>query len=446
MNNEGFVNIASVFTDKNERTIEKLKEIYLDHQRMVEKISSLTSEYITEENLKGKKILLKPNWVRHSVKPADELCLRTNDNFILAALEVVLSKSPASVVIGDAPVQGCRWEKMISEKFIERVENLSNKYKIPVTLKDFRRVVFYAKDNRSITNRKPLDEYIIFDVAEKSYLEPITSSEKNLFRVTQYNPDRFTESHKKGMHKYCITKELFKADVVISLPKVKTHQKAGITAALKNLVGVNGDKDFLPHHRLGGTGMGGDCYPGKNYLRYTAEILQDNANRRLGKKSYKFWVRMSAMIWRFSLPRSTDHLAAGWYGNDTTWRMVMDLNTIVNFGKEDGTISDKPQRILYSLCDGIIGGEGDGPLKPDPLNLGVICFSNDSARTDICMASMMGMDVNKIPLLVAAKSFMSDRKISIIYNGSVVSLEDLKKDSVKAVPPPGWVNYLKVSD
>ena len=357
-----------------------------------------------------------------------------------------MSKSPASVVIGDAPVQGCRWEKMISEKFIERVENLSNKYKIPVTLKDFRRVVFYAKDNRSITNRKPLDEYIIFDVAEKSYLEPITSSEKNLFRVTQYNPDRFTESHKKGMHKYCITKELFKADVVISLPKVKTHQKAGITAALKNLVGVNGDKDFLPHHRLGGTGMGGDCYPGKNYLRYTAEVLQDNANRRLGKKSYKFWVRMSAMIWRFSLPRSTDHLAAGWYGNDTTWRMVMDLNTIVNFGKEDGTISDKPQRILYSLCDGIIGGEGDGPLKPDPLNLGVICFSNDSARTDICMASMMGMDVSKIPLLVAAKSFMSDRKISIRYNGSAVSLEDLKKDSVKAVPPPGWVNYLKVSD
>ena len=36
------------------------------------------------------------------------------------------------------------------------------------------------------------------------------------------------------------------------------------------------------------------------------------------------------------------------------WRMVMDLNTIVNFGKKDGTISKTPQRLLYSLCDGTL--------------------------------------------------------------------------------------------
>ena len=54
--------------------------------------------------------------MRHSVKEHDEICLRTHDNFILAALEVILAKFPAHVVIGDAPVQGCRWEKMVSEK------------------------------------------------------------------------------------------------------------------------------------------------------------------------------------------------------------------------------------------------------------------------------------------------------------------------------------------
>lgn len=443
---QGFVNIHSVFSDTHERTIESLQKIYDDHNKMMEIISGISSEYINETNIKGKKVLLKPNWVRHSVKDTDELCLRTNDNFILAALEVVISKSPASVVIGDAPVQGCRWERMITKEFTDSVNEISNKYSIPVEIKDFRRVVFYAKDNKNINNRRPLEDYIIFDVGKESYLEPITSPDKNLFRVTQYNPDRFTQSHTKGMHKYCITKELFEADIVISLPKVKTHQKAGITAALKNLVGVNGDKDFLPHHRLGGSDMGGDCYPGKNYLRYSAELLQDTANRHLGKPAYKFWVRLSAMIWRLSRPKKTDHLAAGWYGNDTTWRMVMDLNKIVNFGKHDGTLSDKPQRLLYSLCDGIIGGQGDGPLKPDPLNLGVVCFSDDSARTDISMATLMGMDVNKIPLLQAAKSFMPERKITIRYNGNEVNLNDLKKDAVKAIPPPGWVNYLKAGD
>lgn len=443
---EGFVNIESVFNNSEDRTVEKLKEIYNDHEKMMSVISSISSGHINEDTIKGKKVLLKPNWVRHSVKPTDELCLRTHDNFILAALEVVISKSPSSVVIGDAPVQGCRWEKMVTAEFIKRAEEISNKYSIPVALKDFRRVVFYAKDNENITDRRPLEDYIIFDVGKQSYLEPITSTDKNLFRVTQYNPDRFTQSHKKGMHKYCITKELFDADVVISLPKVKTHQKAGITAALKNLVGVNGDKDFLPHHRLGGTDMGGDCYPGKNYLRYTAELLQDTANRHLGKPVYKFWARASAFIWRLSRPKKTDYLAAAWYGNDTTWRMVMDLNLIVNFGKLDGTLAKTPQRILYSLCDGIVGGQGDGPLKPDPLNLGVVCFSDDSSRTDISMATLMGLDVIKIPLLQAAKTFMTDRKISIKYNGEEVRMDDLKKDAVAAIPPPGWVNYLKASD
>ena len=438
-----FVNIKSVFSNDKERNIDFLRKVYDDKKKMIEIISSISSFSINEDNIKGKRILLKPNWVKHSSNENDEICLRTNDSFILAALEVVLSKSPGHVVIGDAPVQGCRWDRMIKKEFINSVEELSKKYSITVEIKDFRRVVFYASENESTTDRSSLDEYIIFDVGEDSYLEPITSTDKNLFRVTQYNPDRFTLSHKKGMHKYCITKELFKADIVISLPKVKTHQKAGITAALKNLVGVNGDKDFLPHHRLGGTGMGGDCYPGTSYLRYISELIMDHANRRLGKPSYKFFVRVSAMIWRFSLPKKTDHLAAGWYGNDTTWRMVMDLNKIVNFGKLDGKISKTPQRILYSLCDGIVGGQGDGPLKPDPLNLGVVCFSNDSARTDLSMATLMGMNVNKIPLLNAAKSFMNADKTIITYNEQETTLEELKKDAVSAIPPPGWVDYLK---
>ena len=85
----------------------------------------------------------------------------------------------------------------------------------------------------------------------------------------EYDPDKFRYTHTKGMHKYCITKHLFDSDLVISLPKAKTHQKAGITAALKNIVGLNGDKDYLPHHRIGGTEVGGDAYPGKSYFRYS---------------------------------------------------------------------------------------------------------------------------------------------------------------------------------
>lgn len=53
---------------------------------------------------------------------------------------------------------------------------------------------------------------------------------------------------------------------------------------MKILVGVNGDKDYLPHHRLGAKGYGGDCYPGYNILRSCSEYLLDMSNRHIGEK------------------------------------------------------------------------------------------------------------------------------------------------------------------
>ena len=50
------------------------------------------------------------------------------------------------------------------------------------------------------------------------------------------------------------------ADLIINLPKWKAHSKSGLTGALKNLVGINGDKSYLPHFRRGSPSWGGDEY------------------------------------------------------------------------------------------------------------------------------------------------------------------------------------------
>jgi len=250
-------------------------------------------------------------------------------------------------------------------------------------------------------------------------------------------------SHGPGIHKYCITKELFENDIVITLPKVKTHQKTGLTNALKILVGVNGDKDFLPHHRKGSPESGGDCYPGNNLLRNLSENVLDSANRKQGKYIYKYLRKLSSLFWRLSLPNQEQNRAAAWYGNDTTWRMVMDLNKIAEYGRIDGSISNTPQRLIYSLSDGVIGGEGDGPLKPEPLPLGVICFSNHSATTDIAMGTLMGFDTNKIPLLKSAGDYSNKDVVTIFLNNNKVELNSIKSLAIKTIPPPGWVNHLK---
>jgi len=353
-----------------------------------------------------------------------------------------MEQKPSSIIIGDAPIQGCAWHKMLSNDFLDKVNGLSDKFKVPVAIKDFRRVTFDPKLNKKEEARNPLSDYIIFDLGKESYLEEI-STDESIFRVTDYAPERLAKAHRKGVHKYCISKELFKADLILSLPKVKTHQKTGITCALKNLVGLNGDKDFLPHHRIGGTSFGGDCYPGGNILRLWSEYLLDMANRRQETWTYKLFKTASTICWRLTNPQNVHHLAAAWYGNDTTWRMVLDLNKIAVYGKADGSISNKPQRVLYSLCDGIIGGQGNGPLEPEPLPLGIISLTNDSLINDICMATLMGFNYKKIPLLARPSKIIDWKNTKIFMDNQLIELEELKEYSIKTLPPNGWLGYLK---
>jgi hypothetical protein len=330
---------------------------------------------------------------------------------------------------------------MLSQYFLEEVDRLRAKFKISIEIIDFRRVTFDPILNNPNKERHSLSEYIIFDLGEKSYLDPI-STDKNIFRVTNYDPDRLGESHKKGIHKYCITKELFDSDIVISIPKVKTHQKTGITCALKNLVGLNGDKDYLPHHRFGGTGFGGDCYPGKNYLRILAERVLDSANRKIGRKGYRFFLYLGLSIWKLSNPKNVHSMAAGWYGNDTTWRMVLDLNKIAIYGKVDGTLAKKPQRTLFSLIDGVIAGQGDGPLNPTPLPLGIIAFTDNSHLNDICRATLMGFNPHKFSLLRNGIDEIKSIETNIMLNGEVINITDLSSYSTLTLPPQGWIDYL----
>src|ERR1019366_3386117 len=134
-----------------------------------------------------------------------------------------------------------------------------------------------------IENGREKADYVLFDLARDSLLEPL-ATEAGKFRVTMYNPDLLSSTHAPGRHRYLIARELMQADVVINLPKLKCHKKTCVTGALKNLVGINGNKEYLPHHRKGGEALGGDCYPGNSWLKSSAENFLDAANRRLPGK------------------------------------------------------------------------------------------------------------------------------------------------------------------
>ncbi|MEI6258813.1 MAG: DUF362 domain-containing protein [Deltaproteobacteria bacterium] len=437
-----FADIRTVFKTDDQRSIEYLGALYDNKEFLYDVIEDLINSNISNEVISEKKVLIKPNWVLHNLKPEDWMCLRTNDNFLLAAVEIVLNKKPKSIIIGDAPIQDCDWEKMIDKNFIEAINKLSVKYSTPITIKDFRRTIWISKNNKVITVENPSCENIIFDVGEQSMLESVCNDKKNLFRIVNYSPDILAKNHKHGMHKYCITKDLFESDVVITIPKVKTHQKTGFTNSMKILVGVNTDKEFLPHHRMGATKDGGDCYQERNVFRYLAELSFDEANKnRQTNWVYQFYYFFCRVFWKLSFSKKEYSLGASWYGNDTCWRMVFDVNKVAVYGKKDGTISNEPQRVIYSLCDGIIGGQGNGPLQPTPLPLGMVSFTNNAALMDVAYGYLFKLKHEKIPFFKKAKELVDKMDYTISMNKNEASFESLSDYSIDVILPLGWQNY-----
>jgi len=431
--------IITTYNSEVECNFNNLVKLYDTIEGMSKEVKKFQEDRtLNLSQLYGSSVLVKPNWVRHNIKDSDHFCLTTHPTFILAVLDIILENKPKEVIIADAPIQGCIWDKLLPKEFYEHIQNKEKETGIPIKILDLRRKEFHGQE--LIDNKRDISNYVLFDLKENSYLEPITSV-KNKFRVTDYNPERLAKSHSKGKHQYCIAKEVFEADYIIALPKAKTHQKTGITGALKLLVGINGDKDFLPHHRVGGTGFGGDCYPGKNYILRLSEYILDQANKRIGEKGYKEYKYLSNILWKLIKKGDEYSLGAAWYGNDTTWRMVLDLNLIAKYGKINGTLEDKPQRSIIYICDGIIGGQGDGPLHPDPLPLGIIMLSDNPAEMDYALALLMGFEPDKLPLIKNALEIFPKNE-TVVLNRKEVNWETLKDFSVKTIPPPGWRKYL----
>ena len=125
-------------------------------------------------------------------------------------------------------------------------------------IRDFRRTTCVFVDGVRVSTEglQSEDRFVLFDLGRDSLLEPITDA-RDSFRVTCYDPRLLAKTHAPGRHRYLVARDIIDADVVINLPKLKTHKKAGITCALKNLIGINGNKEYLPHHRIGGSTSGG---------------------------------------------------------------------------------------------------------------------------------------------------------------------------------------------
>lgn len=399
----------------------------------------------------GSRVVLKPNWVLHENQSGAGLeCLVTHPDVLCAVLDYVLLTRPASVIVGDAPVQSCDLSRLWKQLGIKERLDAYGRRGHTVGLRDFRRTIL---SGQRLENRAPEERYVLFDLGRESLLEPITTGHER-FRVTMYNPNLLEQRHAPGRHQYLIASELLEADVVINLPKLKTHKKAGVTGALKNLVGINGNKEFLPHHRRGGGDRGGDCYQGGSWWKERAEDILDFSNQgpagagqarlnRLAELLTGVGVRMGA---------ASNDLEGSWFGNDTVWRMCLDLQRILRYGTPGGKLEHVPQRRVFSITDAIVAGEGEGPLANTPARAGFLTASANPAAAEWVHCRLMGFDPGRIPLVREAfgdfaypLARFSPSSITAATDGGTVPAADLEPALGRPfAAPAGWRGHCEL--
>jgi len=393
----------------------------------------------------GSVVLVKPNWVHHDNNTRSGVeCLYTHPTFLTAVLRELVAARPSRIIVGDAPIQSCDFDAIVTPALRREIQSIGSAAGVSIDIIDFRRTVMARSRFRTsiITNRRSESRYVLFDLGTNSLLEPVADIRPR-FRVSFYDPRLLASVHCQGTHQYLICREAFEADVVISLPKLKTHCKAGLTGALKNLVGLNGNKDYLPHYRAGGSGHGGDSFEGGSLLRIAAEHIEDKANEHIGTMLYPWLCLAAGGLKR--LAGGSNEMGGGWYGNDTVWRMVLDLNRILLYGRADSTMAETPQRVFYSLTDALVCGQGDGPLRPKPVVIGAVTFGASPVACDLVHAALLRLDAARIPLLrESTKRFrwpLVEEEFTVVarVNGVAMSLNDVAMDlGVAAEAPSGW--------
>ena len=355
----------------------------------------------------GSKVVLKPNFIRHW-NPNEDGSVEsviTHGSILRAVADyAALAVGPeGSVVVAEAPQQDCDFEEIRRLTGLAEIQgSFEAMWGGPLEVIDLRREWVSFRDG-VIVSRSPLPGdpagYRKVDLGERSFFRDI-GIDPARFRGADYDPGPTSEHHRGGTNAYLLSETALSSDLIINLPKLKTHKKTGVTLSLKNLVGLNGDKNWLPHHSVGSPREGGDEYPVATPLAVMRSRATEWLRPLLARGVGTAVVRAGRRLERGA--RSRPFIRSGnWFGNRTTWRMCCDLNRCLAYSDRNGLHLDAaaPVRTTLHVIDGIVAGDGDGPLAPRDLPLGVVVASTDAVGADLVATRLMGFDEAKIPVL-----------------------------------------------
>jgi uncharacterized protein (DUF362 family) len=413
--------------------------------------------------LPGDKVVLKPNWIResHLSRLEEWEPIITHPTVITAVLRKVLEnlKGKGEISILDGPETASTFSKILDHYPVDVWRNMAQESGVNLGIIDLRDDEWTVFQNVVVKRMKlPGDPSgstqvnLLRDESEFNGIAPFKGyfgADSNILETNR--------AHDGINNFYRVSRTVLEADVFINLPKLKTHKKAGITCNLKNLVGINTYKNFLPHNMIGTVEDGGDQFPKRSPKSFLESKLMPLIHQHV-LVSPKLSRCINPLIGfgkRVFGDNSKTVRGGSWYGNNTLWRTILDLNKVLFYANPDGTMrEDNPlsRKKYISVVDGIIGGEKNGPKSPDPINMGVIICGKDPVTTDSVGARLMGLNPQKIPSIANAFSIqrfaITENKLESIVvriNDESYGINDLPKNwIVKFQPSQGWVGHIEI--
>jgi uncharacterized protein (DUF362 family) len=412
----------------------------------------------------GDTILIKPNMVKesHLTKPDEFEYVITHGSAIRAICDyaILALNGKGKIIFADSPETDSDFELICKRNGLTKIIEYYRRRlpEINFELIDLRKEQWIKKDGVIIKKWKlPGDPqgYTVVQLNEQSEFIGHVSNQD--YYGATFHKDETQKHHHGDTHEYLLSSSILSADVIINVPKLKTHKKSGITCCLKNLVGTIGDKNWLPHHTEGTPQNGGDQFADESLssvlehslLKHVKNIAKKNAfaNNLLGR-----WKKIGRIFFG-----STEKVvrSGNWYGNDTVWRMILDLNKAMFFFDHNGEVQQKKKKVLC-VVDAILAGENMGPMHPDCKETGLVILGFDPAVTDRVCAEIMGFDYKKIPSI--RQAFLVDKlpfvncdpeDISIVSNNEQITgkIDCCEFDpSWRFEPHFGWKGHVEIDD
>jgi len=419
---------------------------------------------------RGGKVVIKPNFVlsRH-FEGGDLFAIITHPATLRALVDFsYLAVGPEGrVIIADAPQMDCHFEELLDATQLPAVQDYYRRalrFDLEVLdLRDFCLEMQPGDEAGFSERRRPLPGDPMgsawVDLGRGSALAHAPNSAR--FYGADYDRTETVALHHDDTHRYRISRTVLSADLLLSVPKLKVHKKVGTTLNAKGLVGITTTKNCLVHYTLGTPSSGGDQFP-DGLLTAREKVVSGGMrwlhDRLLAKRSprhdhlYQMLAstyRAVVKPWLGGVAKEKQALDGGnWHGNDSAWRMVVDLMKIVYYADADGRIHSDPQRRILSLVDGIVGGENNGPLTPERRPVGVIAAGRNPLAVDIACTRLMGFDPTRlrwVPALLEGPFFTDLRAISVRTDDERIRTMLTTRDPLLAFRPhPGWVGRVEI--